>query len=225
MNQNININLEKNAFLEFFSFFSYNFSSFDRSYLFNLLRAELKEKSQLNIFASMEGAMVEHNDFKISLNEKNAICNLHGLFLLKKKNQAHINVFVDHKAPYTESYQLVKGMLKDFSRSSFEATVYIDKNAEKSTSKQLNKNLLLSENAEAFSKPFLRVYSDDVKASHGATIYRLEEEELFYLTSRGINAKQACLLLIKGFCQEIINTLNIKSLKDKLSDRLSNFLR
>ena len=220
MNQALHLNIDKNATCKYYCYYP----CFNKSYFFNLLRAKQKKQSILKMFLAMSGGVIEHTDIKVSLDEEFAMCNLTGLFLLKGGAQSHINVNIDHNAENTKSNQLVKGILKDETRSSFEATVYIDKKAQKTESCQLNKNLILSEKAQAFSKPFLKVFADDVKATHGATIYRLQEEDLFYLTSRGISEAKASYLLIKGFCQEIINPVNIQTVKSILEDKIIHYL-
>lgn len=220
INKGLYLNIEKKAKVALFS----HFQGFDRGYLFNMIRANLKQESLLNIFTAMEGAKIEHNDFKISLNEKFASCNLNGIFLLKRCDQAFLNVNMAHMAEETLSDQKVKSILKDQAASSFEAEVYIDKKAKKAECCQLNKNLILSKEARAFSKPFLKVLTDDVKAKHGATIHRLSEEDLFYLASRGLDPSIASYFLIKGFCQEIFNPVNIQSIRDLMRDRLTHYL-
>lgn len=220
LNETIYLNVEDHATVNVYS--DYPLES--KSYLFQHLRSSVKAEGELNICSSMSGAKIEHRDLKISLEDMGAKCKVYGLFLLKESLHCHINVNIEHRSEYTFSDQIIKGTLKDSSRSSFESTVLIDKKAQKSVSKQLNKNLLLSEKAEAFSKPFLKVFADDVKASHGATIYKLDEEELFYLTSKGLNLSEASHLLIKGFCQEIVNLVNIKNIKEILFDRMIHYL-
>ena len=220
VNQGIYLNIDSEAKVDLFSCDKNGKSS----YLFNMIRAKLKKHSALNVYMQMEGTQIEHNDLQISLIGEGARCNVNGLFLLRENQQSHININVDHMAEHTLSNQIVKGVLKDAALSSFEATVYIDKKAIKANSAQLNKNLILSDKARAFCKPFLKVFTDDVKATHGATIYRLHDEDLFYLMSRGIEEEEAKYLLIKGFCQEIINPVNIQSIRDMLKDRLICYL-
>ena len=97
--------------------------------------------------------------------------------------------------------------MDDGAKSSFEGKIYVKDIAQKTEAYQLNKNLILSENAAAYSKPNLEIFADDVKASHGATFGKLSDTEMFYLKSRGIEEKKAKQMMIKAFCNEILEKL------------------
>jgi Fe-S cluster assembly protein SufD len=99
------------------------------------------------------------------------------------------------------------------SRSNFEGKIFVRPVAQKTEAYQLNNHLLLSETASANSKPNLEIFADDVKASHGATFSQLSAEGLFYLRSRGLPLAEAKLLLLQGFCRELIDELELDSLK------------
>ena len=116
-------------------------------------------------------------------------------------------MFVEHAAPHARSLQKFKGVLKDTAQSSFEGKIFVRPEAQKTEAYQLNHNLLLSEGAIAHAKPNLEIFADDVKASHGATFAQVDEEQLFYLKSRGISAEVASQLLIGGFMQEMIDQI------------------
>ena len=137
--------------------------------------------------------------------------------MLKDKREAHVNVRVEHLAPHCRSNQLFKGVLTDFSRSSFEGKIYVDQIAQKTEAFQLNSNLLLSDRAHADSKPNLEIFADDVKASHGATVGQLNAEELFYMKTRGITQEEASNLLVFGFAQEILDLCTLTSLHHQLT--------
>jgi Fe-S cluster assembly protein SufD len=101
--------------------------------------------------------------------------------------------------------------MNDQSSSTFEGKIYVIPEAQKTEAYQLNNNLLLGSKSFAFSKPNLEIFADDVKASHGATVSNLSEEELFYFQARGISKKVASETLAKGFLDEIIKDASLCS--------------
>jgi Fe-S cluster assembly protein SufD len=170
---------------------------------FSFLRAHLKDNSFFKAVTFLGNQPLEKADFKVSLSGQNARAELYGLTMPTGLNTAHVNVLMQHIAPNTSSKQHFKGALRDFSKASFEGKIYVDKEAMKTDAFQLNNYLLLSPNVIANSKPNLEIFADDVKASHGATVGRINKEALFYLKSRGIDDKKAKELLIGGFINEI----------------------
>ncbi len=184
---------------------------------FQSLRATLKRNSRLKTLQLTRGSMMARSSIQIQLCEENAEAELLGLWRLRGESQAHVHAVVEHLAPYTRSRQHFKGILKEKSRSSFEGKIYVSPEAQKTEAYQLNNNLLLSDEAQANAKPNLEIFADDVKASHGATVAQLDEEELFYLRSRGLPIAQARRWLAAGFSREIIDRIAIASLKEKLA--------
>lgn len=156
------------------------------------------------------------SDFTVKLQEPLADVKLYGLNITTLDSQAHFFANVMHLDEATTSYQHVKNVSFDRSRTSFEGKIYVDQKAQKTQAYQLNQNLLLSEKANNFSKPNLEIYADDVKASHGATFTKLSQEDLFYLKSRGISSKVAESLLIESFIQEFLDLVPDQELKNQL---------
>ncbi len=182
-------------------------------WLFEGMRAQLKKESRLNVISASNGAKTVRHDYRVALNGENASASLQGAWILRDQREAHVNVLIEHNAPDTHSNQLFKGILYDHSRSSFEGKLYVDPIAQKTEAYQLNNNLLLSDDAVAYSKPNLEIFADDVKASHGATVGQLDSDELFYLKSRGVTEKEAAALLTQGFYHEVINQIPTQSLR------------
>jgi Fe-S cluster assembly protein SufD len=113
----------------------------------------------------------------------------------------------------SESSQLFKGVLKDTARGVLNGKIYIAKDAQKVSSMQLNHNLLLSKGAEADTKPELEIYADDVKANHGASIGRLDEDKVFYLMSRGIPRALAQQMLAHAFVGDVLMKIGPRLLR------------
>lgn len=191
---------------------------------FEALRATLKRGSTLNCTQVSEGGQTVRYDYRVALAGEGSEALLNGLWMLQNENEAHTHVLVEHQAPHCHSNQFFKGVLTDKSRSSFEGKIYVHQEAQKTEAYQLNQNLLLSDQALAYSKPNLEIFADDVKASHGATVGQLEPEELFYLRTRGFNNREAKNLLIASFCKEITDKLTLPSLQANIHEQIYHLL-
>lgn len=186
---------------------------------FDALRATLKRNSSLKTVSFTNGSATVRHDYRIALTGENAEASLNGAWMLNAKSEAHTNVLMDHQAPHCRSMQLYKGAINDFSRSSFEGKILVRQAAQKTEAFQLNNNLLLGERCQADSKPNLEIFADDVKASHGATIGQIDDEQLFYMKTRGFPAEMAKNLLIASYFQEVVDKIPIKRLQHELIDR------
>ena len=107
----------------------------------------------------------------------------------------------------TKSYQLIKSVLENDSKSVYQGKIYVNSDAQKTDGYQLSKAILLSENAEFNAKPELEIYADDVKCSHGSASGSLNQDSIFYLMSRGLNYKEAKELLINGFLLDVVEKI------------------
>jgi len=172
---------------------------------FESFRCTLKRDSRLHFLSVSRGAKLARTSIKVQLLEENCEALLQGLNVLDLDLQKHTHVLVEHVAPCCRSRQHFKGILRGKSRSSFEGKILVRPEAQKTEAYQLNNTLLLSDEAMGFAKPNLEIFADDVKASHGATVCQLNEEELFYCRSRGIPLPLAQETLAAGFCNEILN--------------------
>ena len=188
------------------------------------VRAVLKKNARLDAFSVTTGAKANRQSYRVELKGENSEANLNGLWMLSKNRTAHTHAIVEHEAPHTRSMQLFKGVLNDVSQSSFEGKILVRPEAQKTEAYQLNNNLILSQGALAYSKPNLEVFADDVKASHGATVSQLDDEQLFYLSTRGIGEIEARKLLIGGFCREMIERIPYPSLLHMMQKHIQNFV-
>jgi Fe-S cluster assembly protein SufD len=187
------------------------------SWHFDATRALVKKNSTFHAFAVTDGNTTVRTDYKVSLIGENAESSLNGLWMLQDKNEFHTHVLMDHQAPMCRSRQLFKGVLDDFSKSSFEGKILVRQAAQKTDAFQLNSNLSLNDFTNAYSKPNLEIFADDVKASHGATFGQIDKEQLFCLKSRGIDDLEAKNLLVFGFCKEMIDLITVPSLQNLLN--------
>ena len=163
-------------------------------------------------------------DLEVLIEGEGAFADLKGLYVTKGKQHLDNLVSIDHAKPHGKSRLYYKGILDDESRAVFGGTVYVQPGADKTDAYQEDKNLLLSDRAEADSKPSLEIYADDVKCGHGATAGAVADEAIFYLRSRGIDEQTASRLLIKGFASEILDGVGIEPLRVFLEERTASAL-
>ena len=170
------------------------------------------------------GASLSRYNLDVNLESVGANCQLNGLYLTKDRQHHDHHLCVTHLKPQTYSYQDYKGILNDFSRAVFNSRVVIKKDAQRSISKQLNKNIMLSPSVEIDTKPELQIYADDVKCSHGTTVGQLDKESLFYLCSRGLAKELANNLLTYGFVKEVIDRIPHNPTHNYITKNLFNEL-
>ncbi len=221
LNQVCDVVLEDGAQVKLFSETSDLASD---AWYFNAVRASLKRDAKFKVVNFTDGAMTIRNDYRVAITGDGADACLNGVSMLSDKREAHTNILMDHQAPNCRSNQLFKTVLTDISRSSFEGKIYVHREAQKTEAYQLNNNLILSDKASADSKPNLEIFADDVKASHGATVGQLDEEQLFYCRTRGYSLDEARNLLVHGFCEEVIDLITIPSVHKRLTERAKRFL-
>jgi len=173
---------------------------------------------------TLHGGVVRNN-LKVILDGEGAENNTSGLFITDKTQHVDNYFFINHAKPNCKSNQLIKGILDDQSTGSFNGRILVSRDAQKTSAYQKNNNLLLTSNAKMNTRPQLEIYADDVKCSHGATVGQLDQEALFYLRSRGIGKEESRLLLIFAFAHEIINSIQLQPLKDRVDDLVNKRLR
>lgn len=155
------------------------------------------------VAVTLGGALCRH-ETHVELAEPGAACDLSGLYALAGREHADHHTVVRHAAPRCTSRQLYKGVLAGRSIGAFTGRVIVEADAQQTAAEQANHNLLLSPEALAETRPQLEIHADDVKCSHGATIGQLDDEALFYLRTRGLDAAAAGHLLVHAFADEVI---------------------
>jgi Fe-S cluster assembly protein SufD len=178
---------------------------------FHLSRVEARIGSSA-VFSSQAlalGGRLVRQDVHAALDGEGAECTLNGLYVLDDDQHVDNHTYIDHARPHGTSRELYKGVLDGRSRGVFDGTIVVRPDAQKSDARQVNRNLLLSEEALADSKPTLQIEADDVKCSHAATIGQLEEDALFYLRSRGLGEETARGLLVHAFVSDLVGRIRI----------------
>lgn len=187
-------------------------------------RAHLLRDASLDMTTITLGAQLSRHDITVKMDREGAECWVDGLYLVGDGQHSDTHSLIDHISPHCTSHQMYKGILDGKSRAVFNGKVFVHKDARQTDAQQTNKNLLLSREARVDTKPQLEIFNDDVKCAHGATVGQLEEDELFYLLSRGLHEGIARNLLTYGFAEEVIEKIKIESIKTQLDEALLNRL-
>jgi Fe-S cluster assembly protein SufD len=162
------------------------------------------------------GGAISRHDIDLKFMAEGGEAWVDGLYMLDGTQHNDTHSIIDHTVPNCTSHQNYKGVLNGKSRGVFNGRVFVREDACGTDAHQSNKNLLLSNEARVDTKPQLEIFNDDVKCAHGATVGQLEEEELFYLLTRGLPENLARNLLTYGFAEEIINKIQVHAIKKEL---------
>ncbi len=181
--------------------------------------------SNLDTLVVNLGASVARVDLAARLEGPGARSDMLGLYFARGDQHFDHNTRQDHVSPQANSDLLYKGALYDRSKTVFRGVIRVFPKAQRTDAYQTNRNLLLSDRAEAVSLPNLEIEADDVKCSHGATVGQLDEEEMFYLRSRGLTRTQAERLAIFGFFGEVLDRLPLPGVVDELKRAIEAKIR
>ena len=184
------------------------------------LQVSQTANSKYNSFIASWGGKILRNNTCSTLAGEHSECRFNGIYIVKGDQVVDNHTLVDHAVPNCFSNELYKGVLDDSGVGVFNGKVFVRKDAQKTNAYQSNKNIVLSDTATINAKPQLEIFADDVKCSHGATTGQLNEEELFYLRTRGIGEYNAKKLLLYAFISEVIDEVKIEPLKNYLDKLL-----
>ncbi|HEX6098547.1 MAG TPA: Fe-S cluster assembly protein SufD [Thermoanaerobaculia bacterium] len=162
------------------------------------------------------GAALARTEIHVALAGEGSSVTLDGLFVGSGRQHLDNRTVIDHIKPHCESFELYKGILDHDARGVFDGRIIVRPDAQKTVSRQVNRNLLLSESAVVDSKPTLEIHNDDVKCNHGSTIGQIEAEPLFYLRSRGIGEDEARNLLVYAFASELVDRMKIEPVREQI---------
>lgn len=165
------------------------------------------------------GALLARNDVHTDL-EIASECELNGLYLGIKRQHIDNHTRINHLKPHAISHELYKGVLNQRARGVFQGMVYVAEDAQKTDSAMNNRNLLLSNDAEADAKPQLEIYADDVKCAHGVTVGQLDQKSIFYLQARCIDEETARNMLTFAFANEMVDRIKLKGLREVVLGQL-----
>jgi len=170
------------------------------------------------------GGRFSRQEVRTAMRGEGVDCEMLGLYFAEKGQHFDFRTFQDHIGPRCRSDLLYKGALKDASRTVYSGMIRVEPHAEGTDAYQTNRNLVLSDHAKADSKPELEILNNDVKCSHGASVGQMNEEEIFYLMTRGIERPQAERLIVNGFFEEVVGRVRQDEIRQVLSDAIEHKL-
>lgn len=176
---------------------------------FNISSSHLRlgTRSHLNTFGLVTGGLISRYQAVIEIAGEHSHAATNGVNLLNGRQHADSTFFLDHAVPHGESREVFRAVLDDRAKSVFQGRIIVRPHAQKTDAKMMTRALLLSEEAEAYNKPELEIFADDVTCGHGATVGALDDSLLFYLRARGLPEKAAQALLIQAFVGEAIESI------------------
>lgn len=159
---------------------------------------------------------ITRNRLDLVFKGKGAECFANGCVIADKSQHIDNNTLIDHQVGHCTSHQLYKYVLGDEAVGAFAGRILVRKDAQKTSSNEINQNLCTTKKARMFTQPMLEIYADDVKCSHGSTVGQLNDAAMFYMRQRGISEKEAKLLLEFAFVNEVVDQIQLEPLKERL---------
>ncbi|WP_339623632.1 Fe-S cluster assembly protein SufD [uncultured Winogradskyella sp.] len=183
-----------------------------------------KDGSLAKVHTFSFGGKLIRNNLNFYQNGERMDSVMKGITIIGKKQHVDHNTLVHHIEPNCESHQDYKGIFDDSSTGVFNGKVVVNKEAQKTNAFQSNNNILISDKASINTKPQLEIFADDVKCSHGCTIGQLDDSAMFYLRSRGIPEKEARALLMFAFSNNVLDSVKIPEIKNRITKIIANKL-
>ena len=209
-----NFNLEKDAILKNYKLDKEENNNIKYSY--NNINLDTNSIAE-NFILSLGSSFIK-NEINCNLNGKYSSAFVNGIFNLDNNKNHEIRTSINHLNENTKSYQLIKSVLGENTKSAYQGKIFVKSNAQKTDGYQLSKAILLSDSSEFNAKPELEIYADDVKCSHGSASGSLNQDSIFYLMSRGFNYKEAKELLINGFLLDVVEKITDNEIKNLIKN-------
>ena len=209
-----NFNLSKDAILKNFKLDKEENNNIKYSY--NNINLDTNSIAE-NFILSFGSSFIK-NEINCNLKGKYSSAFVNGILNLDNNKNHEIRTSINHLNENTKSYQLIKSVLGENTKSAYQGKIFVKSNAQKTDGYQLSKAILLSDNAEFNAKPELEIYADDVKCSHGSASGSLNQDSIFYIMSRGLNYKEAKELLINGFLLDVVEKITDNQIKNLIKN-------
>ena len=177
---------------------------------------QLSNSTLQSCIISFNGGKIRNN-IHVDLDGEGADLQIYGLYLMDKKQHVDNQLKINHNVPNCTSNEKFKGILDNEATAVFNGHVLVAPNAQKTNAYQNNSNIILTDKAKVNTMPFLEIYDDDVKCSHGTSTGQLDQEAMFYMRQRGISEKEARMLLMLAFVAEVIGMVELDALRDRLT--------
>ena len=193
----------------------------ESAFHFAFLSVRQGRASRFSAHSVALGAALARHEVKVTLDAPEAQVVLNGLYLPRGRQLLDNPTTIEHAAPHCSSRQLYKGVVDGHGRGVFDGRIVVQPGAMKTDASQTNKNLLLSASAQAYTRPRLEIFADDVKCAHGATVGQLDDEALYYLRTRGIPQQAARELLTYAFTAEMLDLIQVPPLHSRVQQMLA----
>ncbi|MCI5064542.1 Fe-S cluster assembly protein SufD [bacterium] len=184
------------------------------------ISAHQGKRAQAKMHSYSFGGRLVRNEVQPTLAGEEGFAGMYGISVLHNQQHVDNHTVLDHAVPHCESDERYKGIYDGNSRGVFCGTIIVRPDAQKTNAIQNNAAILLSDRASIRTKPQLKIWADDVKCTHGATVGQLDENQLFYLRSRGIGRRAAQGLLLRAFAGEVTQEVGIPGLRTYLEERI-----
>ena len=176
----------------------------------------VKKKGEQTFFIFLTDDKSQSGEIKILMDAKDIKIQILGIILGSGKNIISLTTLQDHIASTSVSNLFIKSILFDEAKLNYEGIIRIRKNAQKSNAYQKNQNIIMSEKAWVNTRPSLEILADDVRCTHGATIGKIDQNQLYYLSTRGLSRNQSTRLILAGFYREVLDRIPDNKIKQKL---------
>ena len=219
--EHCDIIVEENASLEMYRIQNLD----DDTQLETSMHIEQKRDSRVHFVIVSFNAGQLKNTIVVDINGEGCETNVYGLYLVDKKQHVENYLKINHNVPHCSSDTRFKGILDDEATAVFNGHVYVAPDAQKTDAQQNNSNIILTNKAKIDTKPFLEIYADDVKCSHGTSTGQLDQDAMFYMRQRGISKANARMLLMYAFAADISNHIVIDNLRETIDTMIKRRLR
>ena len=182
------------------------------------MQVDLGTQSRFISHAATVGGKLTRNDLNVKMNGERADATLNGLVIIGGDQHCDNHTLLHHEKAHCPSHELYKHVLSGHATCVFKGQIFVQKDAQKTDSKQSSKSLLLSDDAYMNSQPALEIYADDVKCTHGSTIGPVDDEAVFYLRSRGVSLEAARHLLTYAFAADVTRRMRVAPVRRRLED-------
>lgn len=186
-----------------------------KTYHLGLTNSFQEKGSRLSSTSISYSAQITRHQINANLNGQNIDTEFYGLAVPKSGQLVDHDLTIEHSHPNCRSWEFFRGVLIEKTKSAFRGKIHVHEGAHGTDAKQTNQSLLLSDDADAFSRPQLEIYADDVKCTHGATVGQMDQIALHYLMARGIPRELATSMLVLAFCNEVLEKIDHEPLKEK----------
>ena len=188
-------------------------------------RVVLRKDARINLVYIIMPETRADVDLVVELDGEGAEALVSGIYLCRGEDRVQIDMDIRHNVPHCISRQLFKGLAGGSARVGFYGKITVAQDAQKTEAYQENHSIILSDAAKVDTKPQLEIYADDVKCSHGATVGRLDEEEQFYMRSRGIPEDEAKVLQMLSFLSPVLDNVDDPDIREEISAAVDSAVR